>query len=380
MVPDVEQDLQPLEDTIRSCLLPHVTGRPPLNDQERNLPARLGGLGVANPTVQAVVEFDASSKVTASLTNAIVSGSTAYSYNIIADQIAAKSEVRSLKRNNSKQAACSLRDTLPSHLQRAMDLAMEKGSSSWLTTLPIEEFGFVLHKGAFHDAVALRYGWTPSRLPSSCACGSRMTVEHALSCPKGGFPSLRHNDIRDITANLLTEVCSDVRVEPELQPLSGEVLEHRTAIREDGARLDIAANGLWGGRYERCFVDVRVFNPHAPTNANVPISSCYRNHERAKRRAYEQRVREVERASFTPLVMSATGGMASEATHFYKRLAARLACKWDQPYCLTMAWLRCTITFSLLRSAVSASEAHDQARDVLSELPHQWTWSLPSPI
>ncbi len=31
-----------------------------------------------------------------------------------------------------------------------MALASEKGASSWLTTLPIEEHGFTLHKGAFH--------------------------------------------------------------------------------------------------------------------------------------------------------------------------------------------------------------------------------------
>ncbi len=99
-------------------------------------------------------------------------------------------------------------------------------------------------------------------------------------------------------------------------------------------------------------MDVRVFNPHAPTYASSPIASCYRNHERAKKRAYEQRVREIEHATFTPLVLSATGGMATEATLFYKRLASRLASKWDQPYSTTMAWLRCRITFSLLRSAI----------------------------
>ena len=46
------------------------------------------------------------------------------------------------------------------------------------------------------------------------------SVEHVLSCPKGGVPTLRHNDIRDLTASLLTEVCSQVIVEPEMQPVS----------------------------------------------------------------------------------------------------------------------------------------------------------------
>ena len=49
---------------------------------------------------------------------------------------------------------------------------------------------------------------------------------------------MRHNELRDITAKL-QEVCSDVQVEPSLQPLSGEHLSLRTANREDGVRLDV---------------------------------------------------------------------------------------------------------------------------------------------
>ncbi len=71
-----------------------------------------------------------------------------------------------------------------------------------------------------------------------------------------------------------------------------------------------------------------------------------------KKRTYEQRVREVEHASFIPLVMSTTGGMAKEATKFYKRLESLLAAKWDQHYSSTLYWLRSRISFSLLRSAI----------------------------
>ena len=75
--------------------------------------------------------------------------------------------------------------------------------------------------------------------------------------------------------------------------------------------------------------------------------------EGKKKRAYEERVREVKHTSFTPLVLSATGGgMDNEATHFYKWLASRLAEKLGQPYSSTMAWLQCRITFSLLRSTI----------------------------
>ena len=203
-----------------------------------------------------------------------------------------------------------------------MDLASEKGASSWLTTLPIEDFGFTLHKGAFHDALALRYGWHPTRTPTNCSCGSTFSVEYALSCARGGFPIIRHNEIRDMTVTLLTEVCHEVSVEPDLQPVTGETFNGASAITQDGARLDVAMNGFWGGKNERSFCDVRVFNPHAPSNRASSLSTTYRKHERLKKNAYEQRVMQVEHATFTPLVFSATGGLGNEANTFYKRLAS----------------------------------------------------------
>ena len=143
-----------------------------------------------------------------------------------------------------------------------------------------------------------------------------------------------------------------MKTEPDLQPLSGEVMSHATANTTEGARLDIAVNGFWGSRYERTYLDVRVFNPLATSNSNTSISNCYRKHENEKKRAYEQRIREVEHSTFTPLVFSATGGMGKQGTTFYKRMACLLADKWDQPYSSILCWLRCRISFSLLRSAI----------------------------
>ena len=107
----------------------------------------------------------------------------------------------------------------------------------------------------------------------------------------GGYPSIRHNEIRDLTAELLTEVCHFVSIEPHLQSAEGEAFRGASANSNDGAHLDIAVNGFWGGRLKRAFFDVRVFNPHAPSNRRLQLSSCYRSHENAKKCAYEQRTR-----------------------------------------------------------------------------------------
>ena len=80
----------------------------------------------------------------------------------------------------------------------------------------------------------------PDRLPLSCACDAPFSVEHALSFPKWAFPTHRHNEFRDITATILAEVCSNVSIEPVLQPCNGRVTRHATAITDENARADIS--------------------------------------------------------------------------------------------------------------------------------------------
>ena len=97
------------------------------------------------------------------------------------------------------------------------------------------------------------------------------------------------------------------------------------------------------------FFDIRVFHPNAQSYRHSSISSLYRCHELTKKREYGDRIREVENGSFTPLVFATTGGMGREATLFYKD---QISEKRNTIYSKTMAWIRCTLSFSLLRSAV----------------------------
>ena len=161
---------------------------------------------------------------------------------------------------------------------------------------------------------------------------------------------MRHNAIRDLLADEMTGVCHDVATEPVLQPLSGEEFAGASTNMALGARLDIAASGFYGGRFERTFFDVRVFNPLAQSN-QFPLARCYRRHEAEKRRMYGARVREVERASLVPFVMTCVGGYGPAATATTQRLAALIAEKEDQQYSAVIGWLRTKISFALLRSA-----------------------------
>ena len=70
-------------------------------------------------------------------------------------------------------------------------------------------------------------------MATTCACGEANDVDHAMSCSHGGIIISRHNEIRDLTATLLSEVIECVECEPVLQTLSGEVLNGRSANIQD---------------------------------------------------------------------------------------------------------------------------------------------------
>ena len=102
-------------------------------------------------------------------------------------------------------------------------------------------------------------------------------------------------------AQRLTEVCTSAEVEPYLQPLSGETFQNQTANVEANARLDVKAFGFCENNRQGTFIDVRVFNPFAPSHANQTIQSTCRKNEKDKRRQYEKLVIEIEHGSFTTL-------------------------------------------------------------------------------
>ena len=102
---------------------------------------------------------------------------------------------------------------------------------------------FNLSKREFRDALRLRYDWAIPDSPSVCVCGCDFNADHAMICRRGGLIIQRHNEIRDLEAELLDMVCHDVAVEPTLQPLTGEEL-NRGANTAPDARLDLHCRGF----------------------------------------------------------------------------------------------------------------------------------------
>ena len=113
----------------------------------------------------------------------------------------------------------------------------------------------------------------------------------------------------------------------------------------------MSADDLWGRDRSRAYFDVSVVCPFAQSHRNTSMSQCYRKNELEKKRCYEQRIREIEHGSFSPLVFSTSGGMGPTATTVYKRIASMMAQKQDKPYSRSLHWIRCKLSYSLLRSA-----------------------------
>ena len=353
--PGVAEHFKHLDWLTNEQFLPRITGKEFFTDDMKeifSLPSKLGGLGFISMAETSDLEYSNSVLMTQALTDAIFyqKSTTAVDYT---KAEACRKQVSKNNKEYYESKRKSVHDKLSSSEQRQLDLASEKGASAWLNCLPLSEYGFVMNKQEFNDAVLLRYNFRLKNVPSACSCGERYTVNHALICKAGGYVSMRHNKLRDLTAELLTVAgCKDVKIEPQLLPLNGEQLPSGSNTSEL-AQLDVSARGVWAP-LDRAFFDVRVFHPQAQSNASKSISAMYSTHENLKKRHYNSRVINIEKGTFTPLVFSTSGGTAVEASMFMKSIAQKISDKTHQRYSQVMSFIRRRYRFALLRTCIIA--------------------------
>ena len=343
--------MKKLDDAIDEHLSKNLFNNHAVSTLDRiwfSLPPRLGGLGINIPSELSDIYYHNSRRMTKGLVQKIV---LQHEEEIIPEEDSAVAEIKEEKRRREEEKVELVKQKLNTEQLKVYEAITEKGASNWLNALPLKEHDFYLNKQMFWDSISLRYNIPLTRLPARCVCDSNVTfsVEHALSCKKGGFINIRHNDIRDYTAEILSEICNDVAVEPLLTPLTGERFAHKSANTDEHARLDVSARGVWI-KGSRAFFDIRVFNPLAPTYSNQTLKAAHRSNENSKKREYAERVLNIEHGSFTPLVFSCLGGMSTECSHFYNRVADKLSEKRDLNTSKGRTWVRTKLSFSLLRS------------------------------
>ena len=152
---------------------------------------------------------------------------------------------------------------------RSIEVSMENGVSIWLRVIPIKGNGFFLEKQTFWDAKRMRYNVSLERLPTLCVCGDSFNLQHALSCPKEGLVT---NELRDLTAEILGEICKNVVIDPLLTTWTREEFS-KFSNTSNQAIADVSAGGLWINGQE-------------------------------KKREYNQQIFQLEHGSFTPFRFS----------------------------------------------------------------------------
>ena len=358
-VPIPDECIHALEEVLTLKLLPALTGcaehSQDLIDLLR-LPARLGGLALPSFREMGQVELENSRAVVQGQVQDILHQNDPDWQNrpvatILSEASAARRRVSKSRHEHEEACYRDVRDKSSPELLRRLDQLAAPGASSWLTALPVTDHGFHLGKRDFRDALALRYGWALRDTPVTCSCGKAFTPTHAMSCPLGGFPTIRHNEVRDMLADLVTEVCADVAVEPLLAPITGERFLSASTNTATDARADIRARGFWT-RAQAAYFDVRVIHPGAASYRQQSIAQLLEQHERRKRSEYSERVINVDRGTFTPLIFTTVGGCDRECSVFLKRLCGIIAEKEQKSYGEVLAHVRCRLSFALLRSAI----------------------------
>ena len=99
-----------------------------------------------------------------------------------------------------------------------------------------------------------------------------------------------------------------------------------------------------------CFFFNSVYCSCAKIYSSLKPAGCYSRFESTRSAEYEERINKVDCGSFTPMVLSSSGGMGPRMSMALKHLAKITAEKTNQAFSVTFALLRCRFVFCLLRS------------------------------
>ena len=150
--PEFHVELDGVGKHISEKLIPTLTGRDAPNETQRellSLPLRLVGLNIQMPSDYS--EIFKWSKMTSEPLEKVTP--------VIAENIQNRilSDIKTAKERMNKAKLHNIKSKLSEEETYALNLAYEKGSSSWLNALPLERYGFTLTKGGFRVGLCFRY-------------------------------------------------------------------------------------------------------------------------------------------------------------------------------------------------------------------------------
>ena len=232
-----------------------------------------------------------------------------------------------------------------------------------LSTIPNRFSGTELTREEWFDNVAIRYGKRPSNLPDQCdGCGAGLTLEHGLSCKKGGLVGIRHDDVRDEWAHLCSIALTDSRVVTEPAIFYGNgtratttnattnatTPNGRNSAPGDEARGDVLAHSFWS-RGRGTVFDIRICDTDSRSYGATSSAKILERHAKEKKDKYEAACLE-RRRDFTPLVYSVDGMASKDARTAERRVAWLLAQKWKRTYSDMANFVRTRMSLAVVRS------------------------------
>ena len=358
--PGVGQHLAPVEAALREKFIPALLGTDdPINDEFHLLLAqgvKQGGLAIRDPVGAANRLHRASTEATGVLVTSLLEHTTLdiEAHAGCVRQAGAAARRERVEDGKKVVEAMSLRQG--PKVKKRLDRMEETGA--WLAVIPDRFSGTALSLQEWHDNLSLRYGKTPRGLPRKCdGCGAGFTVEHGLSCKKGGLVSIRHDDVRDEWAHLcgLALTSSRVTTEPLIHygdgmgaSLGGTTGNKNGNTLGEEARGDVSAHGFWQKGRSTIF-DVRITDTDSKSYGNTASDKLLERFAQLKRDKYEEACLE-RRKDFTPLCYS-VDGMACKATRAAeRRLASLLSVKWDRQYSEMVNFIRTRMSLAVVRS------------------------------
>jgi len=341
------QEFEALDKVIQEISLPAVFGWQ-LRNWEYDivkLPVNKGGLGIRSPSETCKRTHNISVDGTSVLVESVKSGAKFEVDDHVERLRAVKMAVTNEKYQKDSEQAELIIGNLPKKPRRVLERVVKENSSGWLSMGSSRKEGFDLSAEMFRDRLDIRNGKELKGLPTVCdGCGARLSLEHALNCKKGGNVKYGHDQMREECALLAEMAYGKVVMEPYLKDSTGAM------ITDKNLRADFMAIGVWE-RQRVAFFDNCIIDADAPsrfsrnTNSQTAMASAVR----AKRRLYNEAWEDV-RASITPLVCTADGAFDREFVAFQKRVAARLATKWQRPFSVLINYVRVRLRFALIRA------------------------------
>ena len=310
-----------------------------LKQQLFSLPVRFGGLGVMLPSSSCESLYKTLWQAAGLIISAI-SGSVPFHptdhFNYVLD--AKCSYQHELDIQHEALFSSVLAGFDPLH-QCALHRARVNDLSVWLSVLPTAANNFDLTAQEFRDAFAIRYKKPLLSIPPHCdGCGALSSLDHFLSCKKGGLIIQRHNEFRDAIGDLASLLWGRVRHEP----IVSEDTDDEALVADLGIR------GVWAPQTEALF-DVRISDTDAQSYLSHAPIVVLSKAEADKKSKYCSAAT-ARRAHFTPLCFSVDGLAGSEASCFLKRLAYGLSHRLEKNYPEVMFCIRANLAFALVRA------------------------------